>query len=273
MAKTKRMGIKQRKAIKSPDAFESVVAGAVKTTADNSALLIKAGVILLVAIVVAILFFSFRSSQNDGFQSKLAQIDEVYMKEQSNFEDKMRVQQEKFREVLSGMAGKAGSQTADLQKKLAALRTQADAIKPDYSESAAMYAKFFEENKGTKQAGIAALQVAAQHLQAEQVNPEKATTWLNSALEVFAGNPVLGPQIRQALMGLYEDDGKTDLALAMAEKNIRSPARHVKDFASLTKARILAATDIDQAKKILDGIVSDENALYKDQARALRSSL
>ncbi len=273
MAKSKRMSYEQRKTIKGPDAFNQAVAGAVKTTTDNSATLIKAGIFLLVAVVCAILFFSFKTSKNEAFQEKLAKIDQVYMKEQSAYEEKIQVEQNKFREVLSGFAGKAGSPSGDLQKRLESMREKMSAIKPDYSKSATQYEKFFQENSGTKQGGIAALQVAAQHLEGGGVDPAKATLWLNHALKVFSTNPVMGPQIRQALMGLYEDEGKTDLALAMADKNIRSPARHVKDFASLTKARLLASTDAEKAKQILDKIVSDENALYKDQARALRSSL
>jgi|GEM_PF-5693564 len=256
MAKSKRMSSEERKAIKRPDGLEQAVAGVIKTTKDNSAMLIKVGIFVVVAFVLATAFYSFRASKDSGVQDRLAEIDKIYIKEQTSYEDKARVQQEKFREVLSGMSGKASAEMGDFQKKLDDLRKQAEAIQPDYTKSAAEYEK-----------------LAAQHLQVGSTNPTEAEKWLSNALTIFSKNPVMGPQIRQALMGLYEDEGKMDLAMKMADQNMRSPARHIKDFASLTKARLLASTDAEKAKSILDSLVSDEDALYKDQARALQSTL
>jgi hypothetical protein len=273
MAKAKRMSSEKRKAMKGPDALEQAVAGAVQATSDNSATLIKAGIALLAVIVAAILFFSFKSAKDGENQAKLAKIDKIFLEEQSSYEQKMQAQQEKFREVLSAMTGKGASDSKDLQEKLATLRQEADAIQPDFSKSAAMYEEFYSQNAGTKQAGIAALQVAAGHLQPGKVAADQAEAWLQKALDLFSSNLIMGAQIRQTLMGLYEDQGSTDKALAMADQNIRSPAQHIKDYARLAKARILKGSKPDEAKALLDKILTDEKALYKDQARALRSSI
>jgi predicted negative regulator of RcsB-dependent stress response len=215
------------KALKGPDEFQARVLRVLDWANKNVKYLTLIAVPVALALIGLFVWKNVSESFRDKRLSELGQAQVVYDDEEKAAEKQRETFRGQIEKIDADMAKPAApvagqppppATPADpaLAAKKDALQKQVDAVKADHSASLKLFQAYFDKFAGKPEGWLAGMTAAK--IQAEQNSYGDARSTLEKVLERADSDKFYQVQARFMLVGLLEEQGEYDAAIAEVDK-------------------------------------------------------
>lgn len=272
------------KQLKAPDALQARLAGILAWLLKNS----RVGLYALVPVVIAVGSFLgwryFQTHQRNARIEELGKIQVVYEGEQRKVND---ARQAIGKQIEALEAKAAAPAPADPTKpapaapaldpqvaiQKAMLEKQAEGIKADHTVSRGQYQEYFKKYEGQPEGWLAGMTAARLLIEEEKLT--EAQPLIETVLAKSKDLPFYQIQSRFALMGLLEESGDFDKALAETDALEKLVDKEMQPKVLLARGRIqMLKNSKDDAKKTFSSLIENHSASPEAQkARSIQALL
>lgn len=270
----------QLKALKGPDAFQARVLLALEWLTKNTRLLL-----VLIAPVVVVLIASLgwryvTKVRKDQRLAALGQVQIIFdgeLRKAGDARQAVNKEIEAIDKKISEAAAKNPNQAADaapppadpaLTAEKDTLEKKLEAIKPDHSQSVLKFKEYFAAHPDTAEGWMAAMTAAG--IFANEAKFAEARPLLEAVVSQSKNHTFYQAQARLSLVGVLEEAGEFDQALAQIEALDKQAGKDLKPRLLLAKGRILLLkNDQEQAKATFSNLI--DNFAASAEAQKARS--
>lgn len=228
------------KSLKGPDQFQVQVMSWLDWAAKNVKLL---GFVVVPLAVIALGWFGYQYMENQRREGRLVELG----KAQITYDTEQRKASDARQEILKKVEaldkqakpdkdGKVPPADPKVQAEKDALTKQAEAIKADHAQSTTEFLAFYKKYEGTPEGWMAGM--TASRLLLEKEKLAEARPILENVLAKSTSSPFYQTQARLALIGVLEEQGEYDAALAQLDQLDKVIDKDLKPKVLLAKGRL-----------------------------------
>lgn len=269
------------KQLKAPDAVQKRLTSLLAWILKNS----RVGLYALVPIVIAVAAFLgwryFQGHQKNDRVEELGKIQVVYEGEQKKANDARQVIMKKIEAldakspVPAADGSVATTPPADpaVAAQKAVLEKEAEGIKADHAASRAQYQEFFKKYETTPEGWLAGMTAARLLIEEEKL--AEAQPIIETVREQSAKVPFYQIQARFALLGLFEESGDFDKALAETDALEKLVDKDMQPKVLLARGRLQMLKNAkEDANKTFSALIEQHAASPEAQkARSIQALL
>ncbi|MBM4252585.1 MAG: tetratricopeptide repeat protein [Deltaproteobacteria bacterium] len=262
------------KTLKGPDLFQVKVMAGVDWAVRNVRLIAYVLVPVVAAIGVLAGYRVIQSKRQDSRIEELGKIQVVYNGESKRAADKQKPILKKIQDIEAKPGNKAASPessglTPQQEEEIAALRKEAEAIKPDHSSSSTSLMAFYQKYEQYPEGWLAAMMAA--HVMIDDSRIGNAATVLEGLVSKVKSNPTYLSLVTVELAGLAEEQGDFDKELSLIGGLEKTADSELRPKLALMKGRALYLKGDKEGAKttlatLVDGYASSAEA---QKARSL----